>query len=416
MNETSLTTNTTTTTTCCIAGGGPAGMMLGFLLARAGIDVIVLEKHKDFFRDFRGDTIHPSTFELVYELGLLEDFLKIPHQELQQLGARFNERFIKMADFSHLRVAKPALGFMPQWDFLNFLREKAIAFKNFRLLIETKFSQLLIENNKIKGVTASTPGGMITIHADLVVGADGRDSSVREQAGLKVITTGAPIDVLWFKLSKQEGDPLQSLGNFYYGKLLVMLDRTDYWQCGYVIPKGNLAGIRERGLPAFYEELGEVVPFLKSRMNELKDWEQVKLLSVAIDHLDEWCRDGLLCIGDAAHAMSPVGGVGINLAIQDAVAAANILYKPLKEGKGVTTSTLRKVQQRRKFPARVTQRMQVAIQKGIINGKVQTQKQQKPPMFMRMLNRWPRLRRLPARLIGMGVRPEHIRTPAVKNN
>jgi 2-polyprenyl-6-methoxyphenol hydroxylase-like FAD-dependent oxidoreductase len=277
--------------------------------------------------------------------------------------------------------------------------------------METRFSELLIENNKIKGVTAKTPGGMITIHADLVIGADGRDSAVREQAGLKVITKGVPIDVLWFKLSKQEGDPSQSLGNFYYGKLLVMLDRNDYWQCGYVIPKGDFAGIKERGLPIFYEELTEVVPFLKNRMVELKDWEQVRLLSVAIDHLEKWYRDGLLCIGDAAHAMSPIGGVGINLAIQDAVAAANILYQPLKEKKLITMAMLKKVQQRRKFPTRFTQWLQINIQRGIISGNINKQKRQKPPLMMRLLNRWHWLRRIPARLIGIGVRPEHIHTP-----
>ena len=398
-------------TSCCIVGGGPAGMMMGLLLARAGIDVIVLEKHQDFFRDFRGDTIHPSTFELVHELGLLEEFLKIPHQEVKMLGARFNDEFIQMADFSHLKVAKPALGLMPQWDFLNFLREKASIYKNFRLLMEAKFTELIIENDTIKGVTAATPGGGITIHANLVIGTDGRDSAVRKKAGLKVISKGVPIDVLWFKLSKQQGDPDQALGNFYYGKVMVMLDRRDYWQCGYVIPKDDFAGIKERGLPAFAQDLAIVVPFIKNRVNELTDWEQVKLLSVAVNRLEKWWRNGLLCIGDAAHAMSPIGGVGINLAIQDAVAAANILYKPLKEGKPVTNDLLRSVQRRRTLPTKFTQWLQINLQKAIISSRLETQRPKRPPLFMRMLNRWPRLRRLPAQLIGIGIRPEHIHTP-----
>jgi len=400
----------TYTTTCCIAGGGPAGMMLGFLLARAGIDVIVLEKHQDFFRDFRGDTIHPSTFELMNELGLLDDFLKIPHQEVRKLGARFNEQYVQMADFSHLKVAKPVLGLMPQWDFLNFIREKAGHYKNFHLLMEARFSELIIENEKVKGIKATTLQGTITIHADLVIAADGRDSSVREKAGLKVLNKGVPMDVLWFRLSKREGDPDQSLGNFYYGRILIMLERTDYWQCGYVIPKGDLAVIKERGLDALTKEIIEVVPFFKNRIDELKDWEQVKLLSVAINRLKKWYRDGLLCIGDAAHAMSPVGGVGINLAIQDAVAAANILYQPLKE-KRVTTAILKKVEQRRSFPTRVTQWMQINVQRSVISRGLEKQLGKKPPLGMRLLNRWPLLQRLPARLVGIGIRPEHIHTP-----
>jgi len=403
--------NATYTTTCCIAGGGPAGMMVGFLLARSGIEVIVLEKHKDFFRDFRGDTIHPSTFELMHELGMLDEFLKIPHQEIKELGARFNGKFIKLADFSHLSVAKPALGLMPQWDFLNFLREKAMRFKNFRILMETKFSDLVLEDGKINGVMATTNSGTITIHAGLVIGADGRDSLVRKKGGLKIVSKAVPIDVLWFKLSKQNGDPDQTLGNFNYGKLLVMLDRNDYWQCGYVIPKGGFDVLKEKGLTFFANELTEVVPFMEKRMGEIKDWEQVRLLSVTIDRLVKWYKDGLLCIGDAAHAMSPVGGVGINLALQDAVATANILYKSLLADGFAATSILSKVQKRREFPARVTQQLQIVIQKTIVRGNYENKKFQRPPFIMRMLNRWFFLRRLPARLIGMGIRPEHIKTP-----
>jgi len=396
---------------CCIVGGGPAGMMAGLLFARAGIDVIVLEKHADFFRDFRGDTIHPSTFQLIHELGMLNDFLKIPQQEIKQLGAMFNNHFLKLADFSHLPVAKPAIGLMPQWDFLSFLAEKAERYPNFHLMMEANFNDLVEENGKLRGIKANTPQGEIKINAPLIIGADGRHSDVRQKAGLKVITTGVPIDVLWFKLSKRSGDPLQSLGHFHYGKIMVMLDRNDYWQCGYVISKGDLEKIKIQGLQTFGKALTEVVPFLKNRVHELKDWEQIKLLSVVIDHLKEWQREGLLCIGDAAHAMSPIGGVGINLALQDAVAAANILYKPLLEGKPMDASLLKKVQKRREFPTRLTQKLQVRIQKGIVSRRLEEKKVQKPPFLMRLLNKWPLLRRIPARLIGIGIRPEHIRVP-----
>lgn len=398
-------------TTCCIVGGGPAGMMVGYLLARSGVEVIVLEKHKDFFRDFRGDTIHPSTFEIIYELGFLDEFLQIPHQEIKTLGARYNGTFLTLADFSHLSVAKPALGLMPQWDFLNFLREKAKQLKNFRVLMETKFSDLVIEEEKVKGVIADTNNGSIIIRAGLVIGADGRDSSVREKAGLKVISKGVPIDVLWFKLSKQSVDPDQTLGNFTYGKLLVMLDRNDYWQCGYIISKGGFEELKEKGIQFFKNELTEVAPFLGNRMTELKDWEQVRLLTVTIDYLEKWHRQGLLCIGDAAHAMSPIGGVGINLALQDAVATANLLYRSLLHDGFASTQTLSNVRKRRTFPVRVTQTLQIIIQKAIVSGRTKTKKTQKPPFIMRMLNRYPFLRRFPARLIGIGIRPEHIKTP-----
>lgn len=408
-------TSTSFTTTCCISGGGPAGMMAGLLLARAGIDVMVLEKHADFFRDFRGDTIHPSTFQLMHELDMLDDFLNVPHQEIQTLGARFNGRFLQLADFSHLGVAKPALGLMPQWDFLNFLKDRAKAYPHFHLLMQTKAVDLLKQDERIVGVKAQTPDGLVAIHAKLVIGADGRHSDVREKAGLQIISTGVPIDVLWFRLSKKATDPSQSLGNFYYGKMMVLLDRAEYWQCAYVIDKGDFENIKQKGLPVFRHELAEVVPFLHDRMNELQDWEQVKLLSVAIDRLEKWYTPGLLCIGDAAHAMSPIGGVGINLALQDAVAAANILYQSLRENKNIDSAILQHVQKRRELPTKFTQRLQVTIQKGIISRRLQAGKQNKPPLVMRLLNRWPLLRRLPARLIGIGFRPEHIRTPGPKN-
>ena len=400
-------------TTCCIAGGGPAGMMIGFLLARAGIDVIVLEKHSDFLRDFRGDTIHPSTFQLMHELGILDEFLKIPHQEQSQLGAMFNKQYLILADFRKLTVEKPVLGFMPQWEFLNFLQNQAEYYPCFNLMMETKVIDIIKENKIIKGVRAQTRDGVIEIHSNLVIAADGRNSILREKAGLKVNVSGVSIDVLWFKLSKFADDPAQSLGFFQLGRLVVMLDRNDYWQCGYVIPKGGLDKIKENGLHSFGEELSKAVPFLKDRVYELKEWDQIKLLSVAMDCLEKWYTPGLLCIGDAAHAMSPVGGVGINLAIQDAVATANILYESLKEKKSVDIVLLKRVQKRREFPARVTQRLQRTIQNGIfIRG--QSNNQQKAPFLMRMLNKWAVLRQIPAKLIGIGIRPEHIKTPACK--
>lgn len=400
------------TTDCCIVGGGPAGMMTGFLLARAGVDVIVLEKHPDFFRDFRGDTIHPSTFELMNELGFLKEFLEIPHQEKQKLQAKYNGQFIHLADFSHLHVAKPAIGFMPQWEFLNFLKTKASIYQNFHLLMNTSFYELITENGVVTGAKAKTLNDTIEIKSKLVIGTDGRHSDVREKARMEVIATGVPIDVLWFRLSKKSNDPVQTLGYFKYGKILIMLDRNDYWQCGYVITKGSLNNLQASGIEILRNELVSVVSFLSDRVAELKDWNQVKLLNVEINHLTKWYREGLLCIGDAAHAMSPVGGVGINLALQDAVATANILWQSLKEQQHIGLKLLKKVQKRRSSPTTVTQRLQVYIQKGIFNSRQQGKNEKnKPPFIMRMINKFPLLQRIPAKLIGMGIRPEHIQTP-----
>ena len=396
-------------TTCCIAGGGPAGMVLGYLLARAGIEVIVLEKHPDFFRDFRGDTIHPATLQIMEELGLLEAFLKVPHQEVKELGVVYNGNNAMIADFTPLPVKMPRLLFMPQWDFLNFIAAQAKAFPHFHLQQETTVQGLLKdEQGKITGVQAITKlGELLNIQATLVIGADGRKSTVRELAGLNVIATGAPIDVLWFRISKGAGDPPQTLGRLQQGKIMILLDRDEYWQCAFVISKGGLEDIKLKGLPAFRQEIIEVSPFFANRMEELKDWDDVKLLSVAIDHLETWYAEGLLCIGDAAHAMSPVGGVGINLAIQDAVATANILTAPLKAGV-LTTRHLAKVQHRRAFPVRMVQKLQVNVQHRIIQ-KFRLQAGSEFPFILRLLNRVPYLRRFPARLIGMGIRPEHVK-------
>jgi 2-polyprenyl-6-methoxyphenol hydroxylase-like FAD-dependent oxidoreductase len=400
-----------TPTACCIAGGGPAGIVLGFLLARSGIEVLVLEKHADFFRDFRGDTIHPSTFELMYELGLLDDFLRVPHQQLLQIVAAVDDFTVTVADFSHLPVHCKFVGLMPQWDFLNFIAEKAQAYPQFRLHMESEVTDLLIENNRVVGVRARTRDGDREFRAHLTVGADGRHSIARAQAGFEVIDLGAPIDVLWMRVSRLSTDPEQTLGRFRTGKLLVTLNRGDYWQCSYVIPKNGFAAIQKNGLPAFRRDLESVAPFLQGRTADLKDWSDIKLLSVAVDRLRHWSRNGLLCIGDSAHAMSPIGGVGINLAIQDAVAAANILVPILSTGASADLH-LQKVQARREFPTRMTQGVQIFAHKRLIGPALATKAPLKRlPLPLFLLKHFPILRRIPARMVGLGFRPEHIHTP-----
>jgi 2-polyprenyl-6-methoxyphenol hydroxylase-like FAD-dependent oxidoreductase len=399
-------------TRCCIAGGGPAGMMLGLLLARAGIPVLVLEKHADFLRDFRGDTIHPSTLELLHELGILEEFLRLPHQEVQTLGGQIGEDFVQVADFGHLPTHCRFIVLMPQWDFLDFIAEQAKRYPAFQLQMEAEITDLIVESGRIAGVRAATPDGELEARADLVIGADGRHSTVREKAGLEILDLGAPMDVLWMRLSRRPDDPGQTLGRFDAGRIFVMLNRDDYWQCAFVIPKGGYDAIHGRGLAQFRDEIGQLAPYLRDRTDELADWSDIKLLSVSVDRLRQWYRPGLLCIGDAAHAMSPVGGVGINLAIQDAVAAANILAPRLQQGP-VSDYDLRAVQQRREFPTRATQAMQVAVQKRVIGRVLRSTRTLSAPLIVRLLRLMPFLTRLPARLIGLGVRPEHVRTPVV---
>src|SRR5579864_8009000 len=313
--------NETIQTQCCIVGGGPAGMMLGFLLARAGIEVVVLEKHADFLRDFRGDTIHPSTLELMWELGIMEEFLKRPHQEERELAGQVGNETVKIGDFTHLPTHCKFLAFMPQWEFLNFILEHAKKYSGFQVMMQAEATDLLADNGRVGGVKAKTANGDVEIRAPLTVGADGRRSTVRERAGLKVIDLGAPMDVLWMRFSHREGDPGQMFGRAEAGKVFVMIDRKDYWQCGMVIPKGAADALRERGIEHFREDIASSQPCLRDRVGELRSWDDVSLLTVKVDRLKQWSRPGLLCIGDAAHAMSPVGGVGINLAIQDAVAA-----------------------------------------------------------------------------------------------
>jgi 2-polyprenyl-6-methoxyphenol hydroxylase-like FAD-dependent oxidoreductase len=400
------------TVRCCIAGGGPAGMMLGLLLARAGVDVVVLEKHADFLRDFRGDTIHPSTLELMAELGLLDTFLKLPHQEARELQGHVGDLKLTVADFSRLPTRCKFIALMPQWDFLNFLAEQASRYRAFRLEMQAEVTELIETEGRVVGVRARMPGGIREVRADLVIGADGRDSTVRSRAQLEVMDLGAPIDVLWMRFSRRPSDPAQSLGRFDAGGIMILLDRGDYWQCAFVIPKGGLAQIQAKGLADFRTRIATLAPPLADRVDELKDWSDIKLLTVMVDRLRRWYRPGLLCIGDAAHAMSPIGGVGINLAIQDAVAAANILHEPLRR-RTVGIGDLEKVQRRRELPTRLTQGAQVLIQNRIVTPVLGRSDKLVPPLPVRLLGRWPLLRRIPAHLIGIGVRPEHVRTPDV---
>jgi 2-polyprenyl-6-methoxyphenol hydroxylase-like FAD-dependent oxidoreductase len=403
-------------TQCCIAGGGPAGVVLGFLLARAGVETIVLEKHGDFLRDFRGDTIHPATLEIMYELGLLEDLLRRPHQEYPHVSAKFGDVAVKVADFAHLPTHCKFIALMPQWDFLNFVSEQGRRYPGFHLRMNSEVSELLEENGNVIGVKGKSSGGPFEVRARLTIGADGRHSVVREKAGLQINDLGAPIDVLWMRLSKQSSDTDLTLGYFRAGKVLVTINRGEYWQCARVIPKGAFDQIRQRGLPAFRDEIVEIAPFFYDRVCELKDWEDIKLLSVAVDRLAQWSRPGLLCIGDSAHAMSPIGGVGINLAIQDAVAAANILAGPLLHGRA-TAEHLSKIQQRRELPTRLTQYFQVQAHKRILGPLLSGQMNlQQPPLAARLLRNFPVFCRIPARLIGMGFRPEHVETPDIQSS
>jgi 2-polyprenyl-6-methoxyphenol hydroxylase-like FAD-dependent oxidoreductase len=397
-------------TGCCIAGGGPAGMMLGFLLARAGVDVVVLEKHADFLRDFRGDTIHPSTLEVMHELGILEEFLKRPHQEVREIGGQVGHEFVTMADFTHLPTRCKFIAFMPQWDFLDFIAERGARYPTFNLKMQAEVIDLLEEDGCVVGVKTKTPERYVEVRANLVVGADGRRSVVRENARLEIDEFGAPVDVLWFRLSRKSSDPAQTLGRFVAGRIMVMLNREEYWQCGFVIPKGRFEQIKEKGLPAFRENISQTAPFLRDRVDELKEWDQIKLLTVQVNRLRKWYRRGLLCIGDAAHAMSPVGGVGINLAIQDAVASANLLAARLAR-ESLSTVDLERVQRRREWPTRLTQWAQVLVQNRVLSNVLGSNQPVSLPWQLKLFQRWPLLRRIPARLIGIGVRPEHIRTP-----
>jgi 2-polyprenyl-6-methoxyphenol hydroxylase-like FAD-dependent oxidoreductase len=402
----------TLSTTCCVVGGGPAGMMLGYLLARAGVDVTVIEKHADFLRDFRGDTIHPSTLQVMQELGLLGELLKRPHNKVSKLQVQIGETSVTMADFSFLSPERGFIAMMPQWDFLDLLADAARRYPNFKLIMQADVVDLIEEGGRVTGVHATTADGPLDVRAPLTVGCDGRKSTVRDKAGLEVEDIGAPIDVLWMRISRLPGDAGFG-GRIDTGSFFAVLDRGDYFQLASVIPKGATERVMQAGLPAFRQTVAKALPFLGGRVDELKTWDDVKLLTVRIDRLRKWYRPGLLCIGDAAHAMSPVGGVGINLAIQDAVATANLLWKPLKDG-SLTEADLARVQKRREFPTRVTQSLQVQVQNRVIQPVLRSTQPLAPPWILQLFNRLPPLRRIPALLVGIGVRPEHVHSPEVQ--
>lgn len=398
-------------TSCCIVGGGPAGMMLGLLLARAGVKVVVLEKHADFLRDFRGDTIHPSTFELMSELGLLEEFLKRPHQETPEISVHIGDRKLTVADFTHLPTRCKFLGFMPQWEFLDFLATAAARYPTFRLMMEADVIELQQDRNgRVTGVIARTPDGDIPVNASLTVACDGRHSRVRDLAGLLPDSFGAPMDVLWLRLSKRDSDPEHVLFRVLPGRLFIQIDRGAYWQCAFAIPKGSFDDLRREDIDAFREEIVHLAPHFRDRVGELAGWDDVKLLTVEVNRLRKWFEPGLLCIGDAAHAMSPVAGVGINIAIQDAVAAANILYRGLLQGRAATTD-LARVQSRRQFPSKFTQSVQLLIQRAVISRVLAANRKIRTPLPLRLANAVPWLRRLPALFVGVGIRPERVKTP-----
>src|SRR5215467_13506438 len=408
----SVVANGSLRTQCCIAGGGPAGMMLGFLLARAGVRVVVLEKHADFLRDFRGDTVHPSTLELIYELGLLDEFLKLPHRTVDRLSLLIGRRRVRLIDLTHLPTQCKYIALMPQWDFLNFLADHGRRYRQFDLRMRAEVTDLIEEAGRIVGVRVHTPDGELTVRADLLVGCDGRHSTVREKAGLQTDDYGAPMDALWFRITRRDSDGADVFGHIEAGALLVMLDRGDYWQCAYVIPKGGIDRVKADGIEAFRNRVVALSPFLSDRVGELKSFDDVKLLSVMVNRLRQWWRPGLICIGDAAHAMSPIGGVGINIAVQDAVAAANRLAAPLKAGT-TTSGHLQAIQARRDFPARMTQKIQLTMQNRIIGPALQSTREPKPPLLFKLFDALPRLRRIPGRLLALGIQPEHVQTPDI---
>jgi len=396
---------------CCIVGGGPAGMMLGYLLGRAGIDVVVLEKHADFIRDFRGDTVHPSTLQVMDELGLIDGFLKLPHQQLQKMDGMFGGTSVRIADLSRVGTKYPFIAFMPQWDFLNFLREAGQRFASLKVMMNAEATDLIRQGDRIAGVKVETPEGAIDIRADLTIACDGRHSIVRERAGLAVEEIGAPMDVLWFRAGRRPDETENLFARVEPGKMMVTFDRGDYWQCAYVIAKGQFDAVKARGLQPLKEDVARMAPILKSGLADVKGWDDVKLLTVAINRLKRWTLPGLLCIGDAAHAMSPVGGVGVNLAVQDAVATANLLAVKLASG-CPSEDELDAVRRRREFPVKMTQRMQVIAQNNIIDAALKPgDRPLQVPLVMRLITAVPWLQGITARLVGLGVRPEHVHSP-----
>lgn len=403
-------------TRCCIVGGGPAGMMLGYLLGRAGIDVVVLEKHADFFRDFRGDTVHPSTLQVMDELGLIDGFLKLPHQQLQKMDGMFGGTSVRIADLGRVDTKYPFIAFMPQWDFLNFLRENGQRFASLKVMMSAEATDLIQRGDQIAGVRAKAPEGTIDIEADLTIACDGRHSIVRERAGLEVEEIGAPMDVLWFRAGRRPDETESVFARVEPGSMMVTFDRGDYWQCAYVIAKGQYDAVKARGLQSLLDDVARMAPILKPGLSDVKGWDDVKLLTVAINRLKRWSLPGLLCIGDAAHAMSPIGGVGVNLAVQDAVATANLLAEKLARG-CPSEEELDAVRRRREFPVKMTQRMQVVAQNNIISVALKPNGGPlKVPLVMRLITAVPWLQGITARFIGLGVRPEHVRSPAAPAN
>jgi 2-polyprenyl-6-methoxyphenol hydroxylase-like FAD-dependent oxidoreductase len=400
------------TRTCCIAGCGPAGAVLGLLLTRAGVDVLVLEKHEDFFRDFRGDTIHPSTLDVIDELGLFDRFQEVPHERVPKLRAWTDRGSVEVADFSGLGVDHPYIAMVPQWDFLDFLTDAAAEHPGFELRLGAEVIDLVRSGNAVRGVRYRSAGGVHEVSATLTVAADGRHSDVRAEAGLDPVRYGAPMDVLWFRLSRRQSDPPESFGRLSAGRFMALINRSSYWQIGYVIPKGTDAELRRQSIDVLRSSLRELLPFLADRVDdEPASWDDVKTLEVQVDRLRRWHLPGLLCIGDAAHAMSPIGGVGINLAVQDAVAAANILAPPLRDGT-LDERALARVRWRRWLPTALTQAAQRLIQQRVLAPVLQGGGGGRPPRVLRALARSRLLRRVPARLIGVGVLPEHVRVEA----
>lgn len=396
---------------CCIAGGGPAGMMLGYLLGRAGVKTVVLEKHADFLRDFRGDTVHPSTLMIMQELGLAEDFLKLPHSQIRAFSLEIGNASFKIAEFARVPAPYRFVALMPQWDFLNFLADQGRRFPSLNVMMSSQVTGLIEASGRVAGFKATTPNGPLEVHADLVVGCDGRSSTVRAASGLVVQDLGSPIDVLWFRLSKRAGDPTDVLARLGANSMIVTIDRSDYWQCAFVIGKGGIGFVHAAGLEAFKAAVADGASFLSDRVDELKSFDDIKLLSVSVDRLTNWAEPGLLCIGDAAHAMSPVGGVGINLAVQDAVATANLLALKLKTGT-LRDVDLDAVQQRRLFPVKVIQGVQMAVHNRVLKPAISgSAAQLKVPLVLKLLNRYAALRRWPAQILGLGIRPEHVRSP-----
>jgi 2-polyprenyl-6-methoxyphenol hydroxylase-like FAD-dependent oxidoreductase len=396
----------TLATTCCVVGGGPAGIMLGYLLARQGVRVTVIEKHQDFFRDFRGDTVHPSTLDLFYQLGILQDFLKVPHQELRSVDGVFGDFQFRAADFRHVPAHCKFAALMPQWDFLDFLSSQAKKFPHFDLRMQHEATGLTHDGGRITGVEVRTPDGMLRIQADLVIGCDGRHSTVRQAAEMRVLEFGVPIDVLWFRLGRESADPEQLFGIVNYGRALVLINRGAYFQAGLIIQKGSFPQLQSGGIDAFRQTIQKMAPYLGERVQELQDWDQIKVLTVQINRLRSWDRPGLLCIGDAAHAMSPAGGVGINLAIQDAVAAANLLAQPLRDGR-IDDARLGMIQRRREFPTRVTQFLQITAHRAAARIFQNPGPLQAPWQFKLALH-VPGVQRVMGRVVGIGIRPEHI--------